>query len=214
MGSHLRFSLAVALLGATALLLHARVKNEIIPARETFESFPLQLGAWEGNDVSIPPDVLAVLGPGDFLLRNYWNATKAPAVNLFVAYFPSQRAGDTIHSPKNCLPGGGWFPLESNKIQISLPGRSSFPVNRYLIALGNRRELVLYWYWAHNRAVASEEWAKFYLMADSIRLNRTDGSLIRVTTELRPQESTEAAQDRLLSLLRQAVPALDPYIPR
>src|SRR5262249_2920185 len=148
------------------------------------------LGSWAGSDVPIAKDVLEVLGPGDFLLRIYQNQSAGiPYVDLFVAYFPSQRTGDTIHSPKHCLPGAGWLPVESSRIILSLLGMRSFPANRYVIAKGTDRELVIYWYWAHNRGIASEYWAKLYLVADSMRLNRSDGSLIRVTTPLRPGES-------------------------
>jgi EpsI family protein len=87
-------------------------------------------------------------------------------------------------------------------------------VNRYVIAKGDERQVVLYWYWAHDRALASEYWAKFYLVADSIRLNRSDGSLVRVITPLPRGETVEAAQQRLLSFTRNVVPQLDRYIPR
>jgi len=130
-----------------------------------------------------------------------------------VAYFPSQRAGDTLHSPQNCLPGAGWLPVDSSRIEIALPGRESFLVNRFVIAKGAQRGLALYWYWAHGRAVASEYWAKFYLVEDAIRLNRSDGSLIRVTTELRRHESAADAQRRLVSLLEVVFPTIEAYIP-
>lgn len=210
-----RFIAVAIALVSTVLLLRARASNEIIPVRETFLSFPNQLGNWQGSDLTISSEVRNVLGPGDFLFRNYRNeSNNGPEVNLFVAYFPSQRAGDTIHSPKNCLPGAGWFPIETSRVHISVPGRASLEVNRYLVAQGERRELVLYWYWAHNRSTASEFRAKLYLMSDAIRMNRSDGSMVRVMTELQPQESTFAAQDRVVSLLTEAVPALAPYIPR
>src|SRR5262245_13342178 len=101
--------MVASLLVTTAILLTVRERTEIAPVRESFVSVPHQMGNWVGRDVTIPPDVLQVLGPGDFLLRNYAGSTLEPPVNLFAAYFPSQRTGDTIHSPKNCLPGGGWF---------------------------------------------------------------------------------------------------------
>src|SRR5262249_30001842 len=153
-------------------------------------------------------DQLEVLGPGDFLLRIYRSRSVTEPVDLFLAYFPSQRAGDTIHSPKNCLPGAGWSPLESSRISVSLQGRAGFPANRYVIGRGADRQLVLYWYWAHDRAVASEYWAKFYLVADSIRLNRSDGSLVRLTTPIERDESDDAAQQRLLSFAEEAIPRL------
>lgn len=215
MSSHLRFVLAAILLAGTLIFLHARGRYEVLPPHEPLTSLPSQLGEWTGTDVGISQDVLDVLGAGDFLLRVYQNtAANEPYVDLFLAYFPTQRAGDTLHSPKNCLPGAGWSPVELRRIQVSLPGHAPFTANRYVIAKGTDRQLVLYWYWAHDRAVASEYWAKFYLVADSIRLNRSDGSLVRVTTPLLPGETTEAAQTRLLSFAENLVPLLNQYVPR
>jgi EpsI family protein len=213
--SHLRFVVIVALLVAAALFLHARSGREVIAPREPLASFPKTLGAWTGTDVPIAQDALQVLGAGDFLLRVYQNPQlQQPYVDLFVAYFASQRTGDTIHSPKHCLPGAGWFPIESSRVTASLPGQSPHSANRYVIAKGDDRQLVLYWYLAHDRAVANEYWAKFYLVADAIRMNRSDGALVRVTTPLRTGEAIESAEKRLLSLAGEAAPFFDRYIPR
>jgi EpsI family protein len=215
LSANLRFALIAILLVGVTLFLRVRSHSELIPARENFSSLPHQLGEWAGVDSNIPQDVLALLGPGDFLLRSYQTSSgENPPVDLFLAYFPSQRTGDTIHSPKHCLPGSGWLPVESNQITLSLQTKTPFLVNRYVIAKGSQRALAVYWYWAHNRAVASEYWAKLYLIGDSIRLNRSDGSLIRVTTELKQGESAADAQPRLVSLLNGLVPVLDRYIPR
>ena len=215
MRSHYRFAVVAILLAATALFLHARSRNEVLPARQPLADFPQQLGEWRGTDVPIQQEVLDVLGAGDFLLRVYQDSSRRqPYVDLFLAYFPSQRAGDTIHSPKHCLPGAGWQPVESGRVTLALPGRAPFIANRYVIAKGTDRQLVLYWYLAHDRAVASEYWAKFYLVTDSIRLNRSDGSLVRVTTPLRPGETTGAAQARLVSFAGEFSPRLDQYVPR
>lgn len=211
----IRFLLVVLLLSATALFLQGRTGKEVIAPRQLLAEFPHELGPWSGNDVSIPRDALEVLGPGDFLLRVYRNQSHPePYVDLFIAYFPSQRAGDTIHSPKHCLPGAGWLPVESSRIEVPLAGRTSVPMNRYVIGKGDEQQLVLYWYYAHERAVASEYSAKFYLVADSIRMNRSDGAMIRLTTPLRHGESGEQAEQRLLSFANQISPQLDRFIPR
>jgi EpsI family protein len=205
----------VVLLFAAGMFLRARGSNEILPSREPLASLPYQLGSWQGSDVPVQQDVLEILGPGDFLQRFYEDTSaNGPYVDLFVAYFPSQRTGDTIHSPKHCLPGSGWLPVESGRLTLSLPGRAPFEANRYVIAKGDDRQLVLYWYEAHDRALASEYWAKFYLVSDSIRLNRSDGSLVRVVTPLAPGESPDTAQQRLVSFAGNLVPLLDRYIPR
>jgi EpsI family protein len=215
MKRHWRFTVAAILLAATALVLQARNGREIIPRRPPLSSFPRALDGWNGTDVEITQDVLDVLGPGDFLLRDYQDQrTQNDPVFLFIAYFPSQRAGDTIHSPKNCLPGAGWTPVRADRITIDVAGHAPFQANRYLIAKGDDRQLVLYWYWAHDRAVASEYAAKFYLVTDSIRMHRTDGSLVRLSMPLAPGESSETAERSLIAWAGRVVPLLNTYVPR
>jgi len=210
MTDKMRFALTAAMLIAAALLLHARNQREIVPAHRESSTFPLQLGSWSGADVSISKEVLDVLGPGDFLFRNYSRSDDAP-VNLFLAYFPTQRVGDTIHSPKNCLPGGGWAPLQSGRTPLQISGQT-IVVNRYLIAKGSERALVLYWYSAHGRTTASEYVSKLYLIEDSIRMNRSDGALARITTDLRPSEDVAIAEQRLLAFLSDAAPSVESYL--
>jgi EpsI family protein len=119
--SNFRFAVAVVLLVGTALFLRARNINEIVPPREEFSVFPQQLGDWLGTDQTIPAESLAVLGSGDFLWRHYRKSSTDTSADLFLAYFPSQRSADAIHSPKHCLPGEGWLPLESRDLSLSLP---------------------------------------------------------------------------------------------
>jgi EpsI family protein len=214
MSPKFRFAVTAALLLGAALLLHGRNRGEIIPSRVALSSFPRTLGDWTSTDLPISKDVLDVLGPGDFLLRDYRTSDTQSPVGLFIAYFPSQRSGDTIHSPKNCLPGAGWAPVRADKITMILPGRNVFPANRYLIAKGEDRQLVLYWYWAHDRGVASEYSAKLYLVADSIRMRRSDGSLVRVATRMAPNESVDSAQQRLLALAADVMPVINTYVPQ
>lgn len=209
-----RFALAAVLLASTAIVLQARNGAEIIPSRPPLGSFPRELQGWNSTDIQLSQDVLDVLGPGDFLLRNYSDPQGAQDVSLFIAYFPSQRAGDTIHSPKNCLPGAGWAPVRSERIRVNVPGHDPFEANRYLIAKGDDRQLVLYWYWAHDRAVASEYAAKFYLVADAIRMRRTDGALIRLSVPLRPGDSEMEGERVLTAWAQSVVPMLNTYIPR
>ena len=215
MTANFRFLTTCLLLAGVALFLRARHGDELMPPRQQFASFPYRLGAWVGSDVNVDPDMLQVLGQGDFLTRDYRiPSDDDPGIDLFVAYFPTQRAGDTIHSPKNCLPSAGWMPVDSSRIEIDLPGMRPFLANRYVIAKGSQRGLVLYWYLAHGRAIASDYLAKFYLVRDSIRLNRSDGSLIRISTELGQDETVANAQRRLLSLLTVVYPVMDTYVPR
>jgi EpsI family protein len=215
MQSDIRFALAVMLLGSAGLFLRARGGHEITPARLPLSAFPYRLDVWEGTDQPLEKDALAVLGPGEFMLRTYSRSgSSEPALDLFIAYFPSQRFGDTIHSPRNCLPGSGWAPQSHQTVTLSVPGSAVFQVNQYVIAKGDARELVLYWYLAHNRVIASEYWAKAYLVLDALRLNRGDGAFIRLATPMRANESVDLGMERLYPLTSQLVPRLKDYIPQ
>jgi EpsI family protein len=205
----------MVLLGSTAILLGARNTTEIVPAHAPLWSFPRSLGVWNSTeDIPLSKDVLDVLGAGDFLLRDYQDAENRAHVTLFLAYFPSQRTQDTIHSPQNCLPGAGWSPVRADRITITADGHAPFLANRYLVAKGQERHLVLYWYWAHDRGVASEYAAKYYLVADSIRMHRSDGSLVRISTGVRPDQDLASVDRLLLAFAKNLVPVLPTYVPR
>ncbi len=209
----LRFLVVLALLAGTALFIHSHSQAENLPPRMQLTELPLMLGNWSGTDVPISDDVREILGPGNFVQRVYRRASEEPYVDLFLAYFPTQRTGATVHSPQNCLPGAGWVPVESGRIHLPQPDGRIATVNRYVIAKGSERQLVVYWYQAHARITASEYWAKFYLVADSIRLNRSDGALVRVITPLVEGEEPDKAQQRATEFLRDLTPILSAYIP-
>jgi len=210
-----QFVAVTLLLVSAAVLLQIRRAHEVFPPRLALQSFPQHVDGWNSVDVPIDEETLKVLGPGDFLMRNYVHPAKdRPAINLFIAYFPSQRSGDTIHSPKNCLPGAGWSAVDSKQILFSTPGHDAFPVNVYVVAKGQDRQLVLYFYWAHGRGVASEYVAKYHLVVDAIKMNRSDGSLIRFITPMSPGESVEAATQRVLPFVIETVSQLQAYIPQ
>ena len=225
-----RFLAALLLFAAAALYLRAHDFDVPPPITQQLQDFPAQVGPWDGTDQPIDERTLKILGPGEFLMRNYFphpdqlhpgqphpdqpHADQEPWVNLFIAYFPSQRAGDTIHSPLHCLPGAGWLPVDRRQVTLSLPGHGPFPANRVVIAKGEFRQVVLYWYWAHDRGVASEYWAKYYLVQDSIQQHRSDGALVRIITPIYPGEDADAAYRRILPFAGDIVPQLDDYIPR
>ena len=163
----------------------------------------------------IDQQTLDILGAGEFIHRNFENPNPPqPWIDLLIAYFPSQKAGDTIHTPNHCLQGEGWVPIQRDIVQLPRPDGSTFPANRYVTSKTGDRELVLYWFQAHDRAVASEYSAKYHLVADSILMNRSDGALVRLITPMYRHETPEAAQARIMGLGSQIVPQLSRYIPR
>jgi EpsI family protein len=213
-GSWNRFGLASVLLAGTLVLIHARKQIEVIPAHKQLDGFPSAVNGWKSQDLPLTPDVLQTLGPGEFLFRDYTPPAQSTTVNLFVAFFPSQSAGDTIHSPKNCLPGTGWSPTASEQIWVESPGKGKVAVNRYLVEQGDDQALVLYWYQAHGRVTPSEYWAKFYLVADSLKTARTDGALIRIFAPIEPEEGLEVTQKRAVQFAQMILPVLDDYVPQ
>lgn len=209
-----RFLPAALFLSAAAVFLEARDRNEVLPAHEDLSSLPVQISDWQARDRTLSPGELEVLGPGQFLLRDYVSAVANSPVNLFIAFFPSQRSGDTIHSPKNCIPGSGWAPIESGRVSIRRADGSRIYINRYIVAKGMDRDLVFYWYQAHGRVTPSEYWAKIYLVADAIRTNRSDGALVRVVTPITGVGGEAAAQTSGIEFIHRILPLLDAYIPR
>jgi exosortase D (VPLPA-CTERM-specific) len=210
-----RFGIVAVPMLVTAIGLLARSSTEIIPTPPPLRSLSSQIDGWTGTDEPLDPQTLNILGPGDFLVRDYETTQPPqPYVNLYIAYFPSQRAGDTIHSPDHCLPGAGWIPVSREVIQLTNSQGSPFSVNRYVVSKMGERLLVLYWFQAHGRAVASEWSAKYRLISDSIHMNRSDGGMVRLMTPILQGESPAAAQARMMNLGSQFLPLLDQYIPR
>lgn len=215
MYSDFRFAIAALLLAGSALIVHSREKAEMLPPRRPLAGFPRQVGRFSGSDLPISDDLLKTLGNGEFVARRYRDQMgHSSPIDLFIAYFASQRTGETLHSPLNCLPGSGWSLVKAERIPLSATGRESFLSNRDLVAKGSDRALVLYWYWSHGRGVASEYAAKWYLVADSIRLHRSDGALIRISTPLGPRETTDDAETQLTEFADGLLSSIDAYVPR
>jgi len=208
-----RFWTILVLLGGTALLLHARGDTDLIPASEPLSQVPDTIGGWSGHDVQIDQETLDVLGAGDFLSRVYIHGGHEPPISLFIGYFPTQRTGVTIHSPKNCLPGSGWAFESSQYVNLNDADGKAHRAGEYIIADGENRQFVIYWYQAHGRSIANEYLAKIYLVTDAIRLNRTDGALIRVTTPIDANEGKSAAKARAEAFTAQLIPMLPRFIP-
>jgi EpsI family protein len=187
--------LTVVLL-AQASLFYGFSRHEYIPAHTPLEQFSLDGTNWNLiQNVPIDQDTLDVLKADDLLSREYENTRTGNVATLFVAYFKTQRTGKTPHSPKNCLPGSGWVSTQSGTLQIPIAGRAApIGVNRYLVSRGQNQSLVLYWYEAQNRVVASEYTAKIYTVLDSIRHNRSDTSLVRVVVNVNDGDTRTATQ--------------------
>lgn len=200
----------LVLLGAAvagALAVGGRVEE--IPQRAGFESFPLTLDGWHGQTERLDTVVLDELKLDDYIMVDYGNDAAEP-INFYVAYYGSQRSGASAHSPRSCLPGGGWRIESHTKVNIE-PG--GIPVNRFVIRKGEYRQLVYYWFKQRDRIVTNEFAVKWYLLWDALTRNRTDGALVRLTTLMQPGEDIERGDARLRAFAALAVPKLEAYVP-
>ena len=212
-----RAAILCLILAATAVFLANARRSEIPVARSTFATFPMQIGPWRAVvDPPMDEEVLKVLGVDDYLSRAYYRPNSG-GVGLYLGFYGSQRQGDTIHSPMNCLPGAGWEPISEGQRQIeNVDGAGrNITVNRYIIQKGLDRNLVLYWYHGRGRVVASEYWSKAFLIRDAIVTNRTDGSLARVIVpyDARDERNLALAEARAEEFVRVLFPTLGAYLP-
>jgi exosortase D (VPLPA-CTERM-specific) len=189
-------------------------RTEIIPERVRFAAFPGNLGQWQGRPSLLEPQIEHFLGLEDYILSDY-NKPKSGAVNLYVAYYASQRKGLSPHSPFVCIPGGGWQIINFERTSYSNDAlKVALPLNRVVIAQNSDKQLVYYWFVQRGRNVANEYWSKWHLFVDAIAQNRTDGALVRLTTPLYPGETEEKADERLQSFIQELEPRQSAFLPR
>jgi EpsI family protein len=212
---------------ASSVYLAGATNYEQIPIRVPLAELPMRLAPWEGARAEdLDKQVLAVLGVDDYINRVY-RAGAGGVLGLYIGYYKSQREGDSMHSPLNCLPGAGWLPVRSGRLAIPVQATASpagssqtvspstIEVNRYLVQKGGDTMLVLYWYQSHGRVIASEYWGKIYTVLDAIRINRTDAALVRVIVPvLNTDGSSEKEAERTGSeFVRTIFPLLGQHLP-
>jgi len=216
---NLPLAAAAALITAAAIASFSIAnRQEITPARTSLASFPLTIGEWRGQAAEISAGELDALKLTDYIIATYVRPGAAESVELYVAYYSSQRKGASIHSPKACLPGGGWVIDEFGQVPVKGAGASdnqgdSLTVNRSLISLGEKRMLVYYWFQGRGRIITNEYLAKWFIFWDSLTRNRTDGALVRVITVVPDSSQVEAADQRLQEFILRAAPRLSYSIP-
>ena len=168
-------------------------RQQPVPLARPLTDLPLELEGHRGRDLTISEEEQRVAGMTSYVSRAY-ATDSAPAFWIYVGHYDSQTQGRTIHSPKNCLPGAGWEPLESAEVRIPTAAGNEVPVNRYLLANKNQRALVLYWYQGRGRVSANEYKVKWELLRDAALRGRTDEALVRITV---PITTTDADADGL-----------------
>jgi EpsI family protein len=207
--TYLRVSLAaMALVGGIFATHSFRPKVAAAP-HWPLREFPSNIGLSHGEDRPFETQVVRAVGADDYINRVYLGST--PPIELYVGYYKDQRSGDRIHSPKNCLPGSGWEPIHSSRVQIGSESGVPVLVNGYLVAQGARRNMVLYWYQSRGRIVASEYLAKFLLIADGLKNRPTDGAMVRIWTTAADGEAS--AEVRAVDFARRVYPQVEEFLP-
>ncbi|MDX6532015.1 MAG: hypothetical protein QOH41_4305 [Blastocatellia bacterium] len=203
--------LAVLLFGGGIINVWERA-GEAHVTRKALKDFPAQMGSWRqvGDDIRFNDETEKVLRADDYLSRNF--VSNGLMASLYVGYYATQRNGATYHSPLNCLPGSGWVMSDPAPITITPTGAGApFVANRFVIANGRDRALMIYWYQGRGRAVASEYWGKIYTVLDSVRRRRSDGAMVRVMVPL--GNSEEEAQKTAVEMAAQAATQLAEFVP-
>lgn len=208
--SSFRLWITAGLLVGAFVLLHTVSHGEAVVPHHPLRELPYALGSWTGTEQALPERIVQALGVSDHTNRTYISQQYGFA-QLYIGYYANQRTGDTIHSPKNCLPGAGWEPVQSGHTKISIPGGHEIIVNEYVIQQGLDKELVFYWYQGRGRVIASEYSGKFWMVADAISRNRTDGALVRLVTPI--NDGAMPARARLVNFTQLLLPHLESVIP-
>jgi len=187
-------------------------RSEIIHPRIRFVEFPTRIGQWQGHTSLLDPETEGMLDLDDYILSDY-HRSDGTKVNMYIGYYASQRRrGEAPHSPLDCIPAGGWE-ISDFRQEDYISLNWDQPLNRVTIEKGTIKQLVYYWFNEQGRTVANENWAKFYRITDSIMKNRTDGALVRLTTQIKPNEAEDAADLRLRSFMQVALPHLTEFLP-
>ena len=187
---------------------------EIIPDRQAFSEFPVIIGDWRGRPDRLEQIYLDVLKLDDYVIADYVNS-KGERVNFYSAYYASQRSGESAHSPRSCIPGGGWLIDQHTVVPLANVSFNARPlkVNRLVIKKDEYTQLVYYWFQQRGRDITNEYMVKWYLFWDALTKNRTDGSLVRLTVMVKPGQDIAEADKLLQGFAAQVEPLLDNYIP-
>jgi len=190
-------------------------RRDDVPSRTAFNVFPLEQQEWTGRESTIEANVLGALKLTDYFMGNFQLADSPYPVNFYSAWYEEQRKGASIHSPKSCLPGGGWEILQHTTEAIPQIDAYGEPlkVNRVLMQMGEARQLVYYWFQGRGRIITNEYMAKWFIFWDSLTRNRTDGALMRLITYVPEGSDVADAENRLNEYLEDYYPMFSTYVP-
>ena len=216
-----RSFIVAAALAATASLYAFTMPPRAIenaPDRASLLEFPTRIGDWQGRRQPMERVYLDALQLDDYIIADYRSgsatnaSTRSMPVNLYVAFYESQRKGHSVHSPRSCMPGGGWIirSLEPTSLRA---GDTTVTANRAVIELDQQKQIVYYWFQQRGRNLTNEYLVKWYIFWDALTRNRTDGALVRLTTPVLPGMDEAEADARISQFASAALPGLSNYVP-
>ena len=191
-------------------------RSELELSRESFNSFPLYYDQWIGREGNIEDNILGQLKLTDYFVADYRSKKSAALANLYIAYYQSQRHGAQIHSPRTCIPGGGWEFDGLNQKEIpNVTNMSGEPlqVNRVVISKGKAAQIVYYWFEMRGRNITNEYAAKWFIFWDGLRENRTDGALVRVTVPVLNIDDMAQADEHAVQFIQDFYQFIPDHIP-
>ena len=207
-----QFLVSVLLLSLTLLLSRGVEFREAIPMTRSFDTFPMEIGKWQGIPQPMETIIIDALDLTDYIMVDYQDGKGHP-INFYVAYYESQRKGESIHSPATCLRGSGWVFGQSGRSDIALGGGATLPVNRAVISKGPFRQISYYWFPMRGRMLTNAFQMKWYNFWDALTRQRTDGALVRVIAPVGEDEKAEKAEARLQGFIREMLPVLETFLP-
>jgi EpsI family protein len=209
-----RIFIVLLLFAATWYILHITSSVSPVPIKKHLSSFPEQIGDSRlTNSFQSSAGVVKLLGVDDYIDYNYASSSGIP-VNFYVGFYSSVGVGGGYHSPKNCLPGGGWGldTVKTVQLQAGIEGKKTSTVTEMLIRNGDQYQVVLYWYQNRGRIIASEYWEKIYLIMDALLKSRRDGSFVRIMVPVKGSD-IEGAESQVQKFAEQAMVQLENFLP-
>jgi exosortase D (VPLPA-CTERM-specific) len=208
--------IVVVVLGTSLATMGFQEREEFIPETESFSTFPLRVNEWRGEEQAIEQVYLDQLQLDDYLMARYARPDDSANIEIYVAYYESQRKGASVHSPRACLPGGGWEIVDFDQYAVpdTGPDGDGLNVNRAVIAMGEDRQLVYYWFQQRDRILTNEYLVKWFIFWDALTMNRTDGALIRLVTQVPGSMDLAEADARMQEFIRDFDPTLAYFLPR
>jgi EpsI family protein len=208
--------MALAVMISSVVFVNYRARMpDVLPKAKQLAAFPLQMGAWQGQQYLLEKSILRKLDLTDYFKAIYHN-DQSENILFYVAWYDSQSKGESIHSPETCLRGGGWqFSEGGEEALLHIPGYEESPIRAHqsLLTRANDKVLACFWFVCRGRNLVNGYELKLFNMWDKLTKRRTDGALIEVMSGIDDHEGVDAAQKRIQSFLSHALPVLDTFLP-